>query len=116
MESKNSIRLSIAANKLFTLSTLIPDTQANFCTYSKKSGFSMFIALSGLHAGYTLKSTVSSAAIFLCHSRLSIGSSVVQITFTLDLRMIFLTVIESSASFALQIFHTSSAVSPFNTP
>ena len=44
----------------------------------------MRIALSGRIAGKTLAEHLPSSLIFLCHLRSSAGSSVVQITFTLD--------------------------------
>ena len=114
--AKNSILLRRASFRSAKSAISTPLTCESFFMYSGYSGFSRFIALSGRHAGSTFTSKLSSSARTLCHFRSSTGSSVVQINFTLDLRIMFLTDISSSCSFLLHRFHTSSAVSPFRYP
>ena len=74
----------------------------------------MPIALSGRKLGSTLTPKDLSSAIFLCHSRLSAGSSVVQRAFTFDCSISLRA--DMVCSFSLQRFQTVSAVSPFRTP
>ena len=74
------------------------------------------MALSGRKLGSTFTPKLSSPAIFLCHSRLSAGSSVVQRTFTFEFRIRFRALMEGLLSFSLQSCQTSSAVSPLRTP
>ena len=74
------------------------------------------MALSGRQAGSTVTGKDLSAASFSWYSRLSIGSSVVQITFTLLMRISPRAEYPSLCSFAFAIFHTSGAVFSFRIP
>ena len=94
--AKNSILLRSASFNSANPVILTPLTSESFFIYSGYSGFSRFIALSGRHAGSTFTSKLSSSARTLCHFKSSTGSSVVQINFTFDLRIIFLTDMSSS--------------------
>ena len=116
MLSKNSIRLASAARTSSMVSMETPLTFASFCMYSAKSGLLIFIALSGRQAGTTFTSKVGSSFSFRCHSKESIGSSVVAIALTLDCLISPRTLMLSSCSFLLHRFHTSSAVSALRTP